>query len=142
MDKRNLLIDAWQICHPIKYVFVAIACALGIRIILSILQGIDRLSFKAFWYTLRGYPPKGNDNFKYCGDRWQAFALAVLELNTFPILIKTDNWTFIGAWIGFKVLGHWNVWKEKREVANRFLVGVGLVLIASLLIMTEYVSLK
>ena len=144
MNNQNSLIDNWQITSPIAYVFIAIGCALIIRIILSILQGIDNQSLKAIWYTLRGFPPKddNNDKIKLCGDRWQAFPLGVLEILAFPILMKTNNWSFIGAWIGFKVLGNWKIWSEKREVVNRFLVGVGLVLVASLLIMKDYVSLK
>lgn len=142
MNKQNLLIEAWQIKEPLKYILIAILCALGIRIILSILQGIDNKSLKAIGYTFCGFPPKDNDEFKLCGDRWQAFFLGLLEILAFPILMKTNNWSFIGAWIGFKVLGNWKVWNEKREVVNRYLVGVGLVLVLSLLIMTDFVSLK
>ncbi|MBI4653542.1 MAG: hypothetical protein HY752_00850 [Nitrospirae bacterium] len=171
MNESISLIGTWKVESHLEYIIVAIICALGIRIILSILQSIENSLYrlpikapnrllKAFWYTFRGYPPCENNytqckdsntpcdknrfkfcQLKFCGDYWQAFALGILELCTFPILMRTENWYFIGAWIGFKVLGNWEGWKKSRQLVNRFLIGTGLILVVSLLIMVDYVSL-
>lgn len=138
MSESISIIGTWDIANRWGYFFAILGASITIRAILSLLQGIDNHSWKAAKCAFKGYP---NDVFKKCGDGWQAFALGTIELAAFPILMKTGNWAFIGAWLVFKTLGHWKVWKEDRRIANRFLVGVALVLITSVLCLTQFVIL-
>jgi hypothetical protein len=65
--------------------------------------------------------------------------LGTLELLVYPLLMKAHAWTFIGAWLGFKTLGQWNAWQQRRAEYNLFLIGNALVLILSFLVLTPLV---
>lgn len=119
------LIGGWSVERPVCYVVTVLLLALAIRVILSVFKAVEsdqpfRTTWKdAFWGVGKS------------GDHWQPFLLGLLELGTFPILMFTENWSFIGAWVGFKVVAQATVWKEKREVFSRFLIGTALGLVVS-----------
>jgi len=57
--------------------------------------------------------------------------LGVLELVVFPVLMATEHWSYVGAWLGFKTLAQAVRWNEDRGVFNRFLIGSALIIVAS-----------
>jgi hypothetical protein len=69
-------------------------------------------------------------------DYLQPFILGFLELSVFPVLMATGHWNFVGAWVGFKAIAQATLWKEKREVFGRFLIGTALCLIVSYFLAT------
>jgi len=84
---------------------------------------------QVFWMILRGWGENpALTDFGYL------FILGVIELLSYPILMITHQFAFIGAWIGFKTVAHWGPWKEKRYPLNRFLIGNALILLLSLCI--------
>ena len=66
-------------------------------------------------------------------DCLRPFFLGLIEFATYPVLMVTGNWSFIGAWLMFKTLAQWKTWAEHRDVFNRFLIGNALVIILSLM---------
>jgi len=53
------------------------------------------------------------------------------------VLMATERWTFIGAWLSFKVVAQATQWKDERNVFSRFLIGTGLVVLASYFLATN-----
>jgi hypothetical protein len=43
------------------------------------------------------------------------FILGTIELISYPILMATNNSSYIGAWLGFKTLAQWKYWSENRQ---------------------------
>jgi len=123
---------AWQVARPGVYVGAALLLVLGVRVVLSALKAVEsRIENNAsgFW-RLFGSAFNGGEPDK---DYWQPFVLGLLESMVFPILIATNHWTYIGAWLGLKTIAQAGAWK-KRRVFNRFLIGTALVLMGSYLL--------
>lgn len=59
---------------------------------------------------------------------WYVFILGSFEMAAYPVLIATNFWTAVGAWIGLKTVAQWSTWTTDRTVFNLFLVGNLLVL--------------
>jgi hypothetical protein len=84
-------------------------------------------------------------------DRWMYFffpsrnldldptILGTLELSVYPILMKVEAWTVIGAWLAFKTVGKWKAWEETRAPYNLFLIGNATVLALSFLLANVFV---
>jgi uncharacterized membrane protein HdeD (DUF308 family) len=73
-------------------------------------------------------------------DFWLTTILGSLELLSYPVLLKIELWTVIGAWIGFKTVAQWRVWTESRSQFNRYLTGNALVIMASVLVLLPFVD--
>ena len=69
------------------------------------------------------------------------FFLGVLEFAIYPVLMATEYWTFIGAWLGFKGVSQWKRWSDKRSVFNRFLIGNAIFLLISYLLAKKFMVL-
>ena len=54
--------------------------------------------------------------------------------------MSIQAWVVIGAWIGVKTVAQWTVWKDDRAVFNLFLIGNLLVIGASVLFLSPYVT--
>ena len=75
-------------------------------------------------------------------DIWYNFILGTIELFCFPILMGTNSWPAIGAWIAFKALAQWNRWIKNRLVFNRFLIANAIIIIASYLFLLHHINPK
>lgn len=127
------LLGGWVIEQPICYVGLVLVLGLLIRFLLSMLKAIEVVTEKPAisfceecWSAFKGIG--GNK------DYWQPFVLGVIELGTFPVLIATEHWSFIGAWLSFKVVAQAARWKDERNVFSRFLIGTALGLLASFIL--------
>ena len=58
----------------------------------------------------------------------------------YPILIASGLAPYIGAWLGFKVVPVLGSWVKARNAYQRFLIGNGLVLIGSYLLMRWFIA--
>ncbi len=138
MDK---LVNSWTINNIPAFLFLVLILSLFIRVISCLLRAIENKSstnssFRAeFVESFLGIGP---DSKKV--DYWHAFLLGCLEFSCYPILMATNAWTVIGAWLGFKTLAQWKHWTDYRPAFNRFLICNALVLILSLLIMVRFVK--
>ena len=82
-----------------------------------------------------GFHPNEKDRSDYL----LPLILGIIELLTYPVLMATGAWTAIGAWIGFKTVAQFNLWKANRSAFNRYLIGNALVVILSLFFLVPYV---
>jgi hypothetical protein len=116
------------------YCALVIACGLAIRLVAGALKATEVSvgRSKVFWrkefsrsvYGFGGSEPRNDDY-------WHPFFIGLFELGTFPVLMVTENWAYVGAWIGFKALAQYSWWVEHRPAFNRFLIGTALILTAS-----------
>jgi len=133
------ILNAWEISQLLLYFVVVIGLSLVVRTALSLLKALRRdpktSFFSEFLANLKGF----NKNPEKA-DYWYPFILGVFEFLTYPILMVTGNWQFIGAWLAFKTLAQWKHWGKNRPVFNRFLIGNALVLILSFLLLSGFVN--
>ena len=116
---------------------------IAIRCVSSFLKAFEIVAskrgigfWKQFWVAFRGYgcsfiKLSDDDRWRPSNDYWQPFVLGVLELVVFPVLMATEHWSYVGAWLGFKTLAQAVRWNEDRGVFNRFLIGSALIILAS-----------
>jgi hypothetical protein len=86
---------------------------------------------------LKGFHP--NDKGLY-SDYWFTLFLGLIELMSFPVLMKMGAWNVIGAWIGSKTVAQWKRWTENRVSFNGYLIGNAVCILLSLLVLVKYVS--
>ncbi len=139
------LLDGWSV-NVTTYLFKVFVVALIVRILMSLLRAMERPTGEKYLHTVlmlfRGRGVSGSTEQYLVPDYWHPFFLGTFELLAYPILMKTDNWQFIGAWLAFKTLAQWKAWSEDRVSFNRFLIGNALVLLLSFLILVPLVSDK
>ncbi len=82
-----------------------------------------------------GSPPQDDDY-------WHGAVLGLIELLAYPVLMSTNHWPFIGAWLTFKTAGQWRMWSRRRSPFNRFLIGNAFEIVWALVILTPYVVLR
>lgn len=131
-DQPHALFQAWSISSPSAYLASVLASALAVRVASAALKAAEAPAApassqrwaRAFLNALKGRglsEPRDDDH-------WHPFVLGCFELATFPVMMATENWTFVGAWLGFKALAQWGRWKDHRPAFNRFLIGNAAVL--------------
>lgn len=91
--------------------------------------------WEAFWYCFGG-----DNRFKEHSDLWIPFAITIIELMAYPVLMVLGKFVVIGGWIGVKTAGGWVGWRESRTSFNRFLLSNLAVLLVSYFWLTRYVS--
>jgi len=144
MDDQTIpLLGGWVIDRPLCYFVLVVLFGLMIRCVSSFQKAFEIIAskrgvgfWKQFWAAFRGYRSpfiklSDDDRWQPSNDYWQPFILGVLELMVFPVLIATEHWNYVGAWLGFKTLAQAVRWNEDRGVFNRFLIGSALVILAS-----------
>jgi hypothetical protein len=141
MDK---LIHGWSIPSLWEYILVAIGVQACIRLFMSMLSAIEPWHQKEekYWDLFRRYIigcHPNDDAWNPRSDYLLPLILGILETLTYPVLLATGSWTVIGAWIGFKTIAQFNLWKENRSSFNRFLIGNALVVISAYLFLVPYV---
>lgn len=67
-------------------------------------------------------------------------AIGSVELFAAPILIATEAWSVVGAWIAFKAFAQWGTWKERRSPYNHFLLGNALMVVFSYILAVLFVK--
>jgi hypothetical protein len=136
MDNAFNLLQGWQVSCWSSYFLFAVLASLFVRTVLSVIIGFEpgRSSYYCERWKDAFFGREGG------GNHWSSTALGVLEALSYPVLMVTDNWSFIGAWLGFKTVAQWSVWQNKREAFNRFLIGNLLLLIISLLLLSKFVK--
>jgi len=135
MDKAPALIGAWAPEDPWRYAFLAFSLSLLVRVISCVLKTFEVAvsrpnslsSWSEFWRNFRGFGSSEPENDDYL----QPFIIGTFELTAFPVLIATNHWALIGAWLGFKTLAQHQRWGSHRAAFNRFLIGTALILLAS-----------
>jgi len=137
------LLRAWSIHNVVCYLLLGLIGSLLIRVLSCLLTATElRIReahpfFREFWTTFRGgftTNPRKDD------DCWFPFVIGLLEFLSFPVLMVTEHWTFIGAWMGFKGLGQFKRWAEERSVFNRFLICNACVLLWSYFVLRHFVD--
>lgn len=143
----------WHIASIGDYVILVLSLSLLIRLIHSCITGvyyshiekIKALEAKRTTYTdwteasylaFQGFSTNQNivkPNY------WHQYIIGTGELIAYPILIATQSYAGIGAWIGLKTLALWKKWTDNREIFNIFLIG-NLLTLAFSLSLTKYVS--
>jgi hypothetical protein len=111
----------WYLAYP----FLVAACTFAIRAAICGVRALKTGRFCKDWKAdFRGSPTFD----------WDPTILGGLELLAYPILIQTGQLAAIGAWLGFKTVAQWDVWKKRRAPYNQFLIGNALVLLVSYLL--------
>jgi len=137
MTPHSLTFGSYDIDRIWLYLLLVILLDFGVRIITVFLRTIDNDEpFKNFKVRYGSFF-KGTKS-----DRWLTFILGFFELFTYPILISTENWPILGAWLGFKTVSQWRRWKKNRNSFIRFLLGNIMVVIFSYLFLSQFILLK
>ena len=135
------LLNTCEISQPLIYFLVVFVLSMAVRIALSLLKAFQRdpttSFFSDFFASLKGF-----NKDKEKADYWYPFVLGVFEFLTYPILIVTENWKFLGAWLAFKTVSQWKHWGDNRPAFNRFLIGNALVVILCVLLLSGFVNMK
>ncbi|MGA2093409.1 MAG: hypothetical protein ABSH16_08395 [Sedimentisphaerales bacterium] len=136
------LIGTWQVNDKSEYLFSIIIACLIIRIIIAALKAMTSCKtyggyFSEFWKCFSSIASQDESHTDY----WHPFFLGIVELSAYPVLMVTNHWSFIGAWLAFKTIAQWKIWAEKRTTFNRFLIGNALTLFVSLLWLTHFVTI-
>lgn len=134
MSQGDKLFDGWSLggfWGALYYALSVVACTVIARAAVSWVRAIkprragDPLTFRDRWQR------------HFCSSRTfdlDPSIIGTFELMAYPILMKLQAWTIIGAWLGFKTVGQWEAWKEERAQYNQFLIGNAVVLLLSFLI--------
>jgi hypothetical protein len=93
----------------------------------------------ALWRYLIGVHPNDIPLDRIRSDFLLTTFLGTLELISYPVLLQMGSWSVIGAWIGFKTIAQWAAWIKNRNQFNRYLIGNALVLISSVLVLSQLV---
>src|SRR5689334_16782981 len=110
------LIDGWHIENPCEFATAVLVSTLALRVILSSLRGAEyyyrhRGAYspplsRVLWLSIKGY---GLDIENY-DDLWMPTILGTLELLVLPVLLATGHETYVGAWVGLKVVAVATSW--------------------------------
>jgi len=146
--------DATVTCWPI-YIWYSVSISIIIRFAISGLKVLEYsyISLKDADQKMRYFKSRGKwgqfglifngfEKIDPFPDFWYNTFLGFLELLAFPLLIRTEQYGIVGAWIGFKSLAQWNAWNKNRYVFNRFLIAHAVIIIICFLWLQNSISLK
>ena len=94
--------------------------------------------WREFWQSMKGYGSSDS----LSNDYWLPSILGTLELLVLPVVMATNNWTFVGAWVGFKALAQARHWIENRSAFNRFVFGTAVLLIFSYVLAWKTIDVR
>jgi hypothetical protein len=139
---ENFYINNWA-----SYLIHILVLTVLFRLLIAIMKSLEspyrsssskKYSFwERVWIAFSGFSKKETHP-----DLWYPSILGIIEMMTFPILIKAQLYSAIGAWVAFKTVSQWKVWGDDRNVFNRFLIAHALLLIICFLILLKFVSIK
>ena len=75
-------------------------------------------------------------------DLWLPFVIGFAELCAYPILMRSQQFQVIGAWLAIRTAGSWRGWASHRTSYYRFLLGNLLNLAISYLFLATYVTIR
>ena len=75
-------------------------------------------------------------------DYWYNTLIGFIEVCIFPILMGKQQYTYIGAWIGLKIVAQWDAWKLNRNAINRFVIATAIQLIFSYVCLANWPEFK
>jgi hypothetical protein len=133
------LADGWHISNWCQYVLEAFVLQFIIGVVMAFLS-----AFVLYWRQQRSVVVIFWEYFKKCfiglhpadpegdsSDYGFPVILGFRELLSYPVLIKIDALTVIGAWLTLKTVAQFPRWTEHRGLYNRFLIGNALVVLFS-----------
>lgn len=130
-----------------RYFITLLIFSLLIRAFLASLRALKRNGeirepfLECAWGIFLGFPMGQTDEDIKKADHWCNYILGLIELSGYSILMAANEWKIIGAWLGFKTLAQWNVWKDDRTTFNRFLIGNAIVVIVAFIFLAPLVKL-
>lgn len=143
---------------PWSYFLYALLLSALVRAVITLFRSFrlvheDGGGFTGFWcYFFRlfiGISPKGfvaqmseEQKERARGDYLSPLVLGTLELAAFPFLFAAELYTYVGAWIGLKLVAQYKHWLDDRGSFNSFLVGNALVLLLAFTCLQGYVHYK
>lgn len=74
-------------------------------------------------------------------DMWLPFVICFAELWAYPILMRTQQFKVIGAWLAIRTAVSWHGWSRHRTSYYRFLLGTVLTLATSYFFLTRHVHM-
>ena len=140
-----------------RYILYAAALGVGVCVVLTLIRCFRYVDERAeknpsFWrYFVRlmcgrelfdTSSTSSTDKANFRGDYLAPFVLGFLELVTFPVLFAASLDTYVGAWLGLKVVANYKHWSDDAIKFNSFLLGNALVLLLSFLCLQSYVSIN
>ena len=90
-----------------------------------------------FWKAL-GLSFISSARSKNLDDYFLPLFVGIFELIILPILMYSNRYDVIGAWITIKTLGQWKKWGKSRTTYNRFILGNLLVILASFILYKNF----
>lgn len=105
------LAHTWHIANWSRYIALALTLELLIRAFIATLFSFKlahnwRARIDVLKRTYLGVEPI-EPSTDLQPDYWTVAILGFLELLAYPVLISTNAWTVIGAWLAFKTVPHW-----------------------------------
>ena len=80
--------------------------------------------YERFWLTFRSF--SGREPHP---DFWYNFLIGLIELSAYNYLMRAGLYTYIGGWLGLKIVSQWDTWKANRSAINRFFIATAFQLI-------------
>jgi len=141
---NNLNLGDWGINNVFFYFLLVMFLGLCIRLLTILMKIIDRdyKNLKSWKFFKNSFFGRCGNKLKEKGDRWLTYILGLFELSIYPVLMITENWSFIGAWLAFKAVSQWKKWKKDRNCFIRFLIGNILVLLSAYFVLQRFIILK
>lgn len=124
----------WQLTiSPFKYLLLCIVGTVALRLISSVFRAwaVQRGDFpdsitepgkswsfrRAFWECFKGFGKS-----KAHADFWTNALIGFAELAAYPVLLKMESLTVIGAWLALRTAFSWSGWSISRTSFNRFIL--------------------
>lgn len=151
MANAWIILKETMLIKPCYIVFVVIATII-IRLILCVFKAFaiqdkeidDKEDNKKWsdydWATIFKYSFFSKGGHYKIDDHYLPAIIGMFELAIFPVLMATNLWKFIGAWIAIKTASSWGGWQKTRTAYNRFLLGNILSLSAAYLLMCIFIK--
>lgn len=138
----------WHVPDPACFIVMVFIWSVGVRIVMSALRAV-KITYDLGWSTKKyrtmffrsftGFFPRSGEESRQ-SEYGHVFILGLLELGFYPVLVFTQAWAAIGAWVALKALAQWEVWAKDRSVFNLFLIGNALNVMISVIFLSRYIT--
>src|ERR1051325_5132468 len=103
-EKIPNIIGTWEIQSPVLYCVIAALASLLVRTVSSLLKALEKQKGDSFIRSaISNFSGVPSD--EKMRDYWIPFFLGWIELACFPVLMRTQAWAVIVAWLAFKTFG-------------------------------------
>ena len=126
-----IMLPDHSLCFWFVYILIGLIFSLAVRVVNSFWRALESGDCNNFIYVFKGTSCDNKDE-NISSDYWQAFFLGWLELMAYPVLIHSQLYNFIGAWLAFKTAHKW-MYKPDTERGhyNRYVLANAFILYAS-----------